>query len=258
MFAVFLDELTLTADDVVAVYAAAGFRTALDARAAAARAAGGVLVDDADADAAARLKDALAHRGFGASVVAAKDLALPVAQRTKEVVVKDGALDVADSLGRLVPLPLDEVLLLAAARTRVVTTEPAKNTAKGASGLGKMGSVAMSMALPGAQTAAKMIKAAGGAGSGVPSTAMVEREETFLEIVTAAKRLRLDQSGLVVRAGGPRSLVELAAALAQRAAPSTTQQRGFRALVAGGEPPALKSLRELDREISWCLWRRAR
>ena len=258
MFAVFLDELALTPDDVVAVFAAAGFRTALDARGAAARAAGGVLVDDADEAAALRLRDACAHRGFGASVIAAKELTLPVPQRTKEVVVRDEFVDVADSLGRLVPLPIAELLLLAAIRTRVVTTEPAKKASSGSSsGLGKMGSVAMSMALPGAQTAMKMIKGAGG-GGGVPSTSMVEREETFLELVFANKRLRLDDSGVVFRAGGPRSLTELAALLTQKAPATTTKQRGFAAIAAGAEPPALKSLREFDREISWGLWRRAR
>ena len=255
MFAVFLDDRAFSADDAVAVFAAAGFRTTVDARAAAARAAGGVLVDDADAVSAGRLKDALSHRGFGAAVVDVNDLSLPVPQRTKELVIKDDGFDVADSLGRLSRVPMGEVVLLAAIRTRVVSSDaPAKPTSS--SPMGKLGSTALSIALPGAQTAAKMVKAIGGGGA-TPSTAMVEREELFVEVVLRDKRLRLDQSGVVFRAGGPRSLADLAARWTT-SSPQIPQQRGFRALAHGDVVPMLKSLREFDREVGWCRWRLAR
>ena len=51
-------------------------------------------------------------------------------------------------------------------------------------------------------------------------------------------------------------LIELCALLHEKAPPTTTRQRGFAAIAAGRDPPTLKSLREFDREIAWCLWRR--
>jgi hypothetical protein len=36
----------------------------------------------------------------------------------------------------------------------------------------------------------------------------------------------------------------------------TLRQRGFAALVAGNDAPALKSPREFDREVCWARWKR--
>lgn len=251
--AVFLHDPGLSADDVVAVFAAAGFRTAVDARGAAIRAQGGVLVDDADPDSARRLVDALAHRGHEAAVVDVDRLGLPAAVRTKELVLTEHGIEFADSLGRLRPLP--DVVLLAAARARVVSSEAAPGRQQGPSAAARVMSTAASIALPGARTLAKAATALGGGGRPPPSTALVETEQTFVDVVTATSRLRLDDSGVVLRAGGPRSLAELCARINERAPSTTTRQRGFLALIAHAQPPLLKSLREFDREVAWAWWR---
>lgn len=255
-FAVFLHEPRVDADDLVAVFAAAGFRTAVDARGAVARAAGGVVVDDADEVSAARLADALSHRGYAASVIDVARLALPPLQRTKEVIVKDDAFAVADSLGRLVPLPFADVRLVAAATTKTIATQAATRAQPSSPGSSqKVLGAAVSLVVPGAQTAAKMIKAFTGGGGAAPSTSMVEVDETWFEIVALQKRLRIDQSGAVFRVGGPRSLAELAAVMHAKLPATTTRQRGFVALANNEPAPRLRSPREFERELNWCLWR---
>jgi len=74
-------------------------------------------------------------------------------------------------------------------------------------------------------------------------------------VVAAQQRLRIDQSGVVLRAGGPRSLSELAALIHAKLPATTTRQRGFLALAKNEHAPRLRSPREFERELNWCLWR---
>jgi hypothetical protein len=263
--AVLLDRVEdVDADTLVAVFAAAGFRTALDARAAVARASGGLVVDDADALAAERLRDALAHRGHPATVVPLALLVLDHPHRTKEIVVHGeggaGRVDVADALGRAIGHELRHIAVLAAASTKLITTTAGTAGKPQPGPAAKIASTAVSVVLPGAKTIGKLVSAIGGT-KATPTTVSVEVDEVYVDVVFVddvdrVKRVRLDARGIILRAGGPRTLAEWAAKLAAAAPSSTTVQRGFAALAAGASPPALKNLRDFDREVAACLWRR--
>jgi len=179
-------------------------------------------------------------------------LAAPPAVRTKEIVVADGVLGVADALGRPRSVPVAGVVALVAARARVVVAERGQGPPPPEGG--SVGRSLMSLA-PGGKMLRRAMDGRARA-QAMPTTTMVERETTVLDVVVAGERLRLDADGLIVRAGGPRSLAEVARALAAVAPATAFRQRGFRALVQGGAPPALKTVRDVDREVTWALWRR--
>jgi Zn-finger nucleic acid-binding protein len=251
---VFLQE-PLGEDDIellVACWQAAGFRTALDARSMMTRAAGGIAVDDCTIMEATAVADAFVQRGRRAVVVDVAELQAPQAIRTKEVLVGDAVLGVADALGRPRQVPTSAIVALVAARARVVVTERAQPAAspKGVS----MGRSLMSMA-PGGKMLRRAMDGRAQA-QAAPTTTMVERESTFLDVVVAGERLRLDADGLILRAGGPRSMADVARALDGVAPPKTFRQRGFLALLADRPAPLLKTTRDIDREVTWALWRR--
>jgi hypothetical protein len=239
-------------DLLVACWQAAGFRTALDARSMMPRAAGGIAVDDCTAMEATAVADALIRRGRRAVVVDVAELQAPPAVRTKEVIFGNGVLGIADALGRPRQVPTSAIVALVAARARVVVTERAQpaTTPKGAS----MGRSLMSMA-PGGKMLRRAMDGRAQA-QAMPTTTMVERESTFLDVVVAGERLRLDADGLILRAGGPRTMAEVARALDAVAPPTTYRQRGFLALLEGRPAPLLKTTRDVDREVTWALWRR--
>lgn len=239
-------------DLLVACWQAAGFRTALDARSMMPRAAGGIAVDDCTVMEATAVADALIRRGRRAVVVDVAELQAPQAVRTKEVIFGDGVLGIADALGRPRQVPTSAIVALVAARARVVVTERAQPVAtpKGAS----MGRSLMSIA-PGGKMLRRAMDGRAQA-QAMPTTTMVERESTFLDVVVAGERLRLDADGLILRAGGPRSLAEVARALDAVSPPTTYRQRGFLALLEGRPAPLLKTTRDVDREVTWALWRR--
>jgi hypothetical protein len=251
---VFLHE-PLGDDDVevlVACWQAAGFRTALDARSMMPRAAGGIAVDDCTVMEATAVADALVRRGRRAVVVDVAELQAPQAVRTKEITIGAGVLGVADALGRPRQVPTSAIVALVAARARVVVTERAQpeSTPQGVS----MGRSLMNMA-PGGKMLRRAMDGRAQA-QAAPTTTMVERESTFLDVVVAGERLRLDAEGLILRAGGPRSLAEVAGDLDGVAPPTTFRQRGFLGLLADRPAPLLKTTRDIDREVTWALWRR--
>jgi len=250
MVAVFLREPTLSPDDAVAAFAAANFRSAIDARVAAARSAGGVLIDDVDEPSARRVVDVLISRGRAAAVVEVDKLGLRPAVRTKELFTD--ALAFADSLGRRRPLD-GPFLTLAAARVRVVgeVGAAAPPRPSGPSVL----STAASVVLPGAKTMMRAAAAMRGSGDRALGTALAESEQVYVDVVTAEHHLRLDESGVVLRAGGPANFAALCVAINAAVPREATRHRGFLALVAGEKVPQLRTLRELDRDITWQLWR---
>jgi hypothetical protein len=231
------------------VWAAAGFRTAVDARAMLSRAVGGVFADDCSVGDGHRLVAALARVGRAAAVIDDATLSPPAPYRLKELGVFPDRLVVRDALGRARTLAIAEIRALCAGRVRVVVTEDASRRQPGP---GPLRQVAGAMA----PRLLRQLSEHRELASRAPLTSMVEREQTFLDIVVAGERFRLDEAGFVARADGPRDLAAVASRLEGVAPTTTVRQRGFLALAGGGGLPSFRSVREYDREVTRALWLR--
>ena len=257
-FAVFLHTPAPPPEAIVEAFRAAGFRTLMDARIAAQRAVGGVVVDELESAEASALADALRAAGAPAEAVLQGLVDPPHALRTKELRLLSDALEVTDPLGRPRRLELGDVRAIAAASAAVITTEPNSGSAGDRAAAGSAGGghrfarAALRTLGPGAGA---IMKAAGALGRDrLPGTSLVESRELYLDLVLERERLRLNASGLIRRAGQAKSLGELAAALHSFLPAAVARHRGIDALFSGKQAPALKSLRELDREVAWTLW----
>lgn len=233
------------------VWGAAGFRTAVDARAMLSRAAGGVFADDCSVGDGQRLVAALAGLGRAAAVVDDATLSPPAPYRLKELGVFPDRLVVRDALGRVRTHAPAEISALCAGRVRVVVTE---DSSRRQPGPGPLRQVASAMA----PRLIRQISEHRELASRAPLKSMVERDQTVLDIVVAGERFRLDEAGFVARATGPRDLAALADRLEAVAPATAVRQRGFQALASAAVPPSFRSVREYDREVTRALWLRLR
>lgn len=239
---------------LVRAWQAAGFRTGMDARAFRQRVIGGVAVDDCPAEQALVIADTLRAAGWAAVALPVDEVTVPPAVRTKEVVVSGPTLQIADSLGRLQPVAATSLLAVFACRTRVVTTMTSKPPQRGPGLLDRVAS-AGATAVPGGRMMKRVADGVRRANAG-PSGQLTEVDETLVDLVFADQRIRVDESGLIRRADGPRSLQELLQQVAPVSPKSCLWTEGARALHQGERVRQLRSSKEIDREISWALWRR--
>jgi len=227
-------------------YLEAQFRTRIDAAGMAARAQGGVVADDcSEAEAVAV---AAAFRRCGIPATAVSPQGLPPPYRIKEATVDGDMFVFPDALGRVRRLPLSSLRCVSAIRTKVTSAFRGAEAMLGAG-----------------EALLRMRSSSRGIGEQPTVEKQAPREVTnevvIVDVICATddgvERLRLDSEGIIARSTTTQAmLASLAQGINSRAPAQTFRQRGFLALLTGDRVPLLPSMRAIDRELSWCLWRR--
>ncbi len=240
----------LTSSDASVIkgaYVAAAFRTAIDATNMVSRAAGGIVADDCSEAEAVRLAAAFTAGGAPAVAVCPQPLQPPY--RIKEARFDGETLIYPDALGRERRLSLLSLRCVSVARTRVSSTVRAGPRDTAASAPESV--LRMRSSRRGFPDAATVGEA--------QSIKEVDREQILFDLIAADERLRIDSEGLIARQTSTQTAMANIASHIDAVAPSTTfRQRGFVALCSGERLPLLSSLRTVERELAWCLWRGAR